>query len=80
MTEGRLIDKDTSPFERFQVGDEVAHITLGDGIVTANTGDEIQVTYSMSKSARAVATYNASWFKTNPRFLFHRGEITPLEG
>jgi len=36
MTEARQITPDMTPFERFKFGDTVAHINMGDGMVTKN--------------------------------------------
>lgn len=84
MTESaRKIDADTGPFERFLVGDHVAHFKLGDGTVTGNDGRIVQVTYVRRYPDNVVAVcgqnvkqnYDAAWFKNNPRMLFHRGVV-----
>jgi hypothetical protein len=69
MSVPRYIPADASPFERFQVYDQVAHITRGDGIVTENNGFYITVVYARNK---LVQHYDAEWFRSHPRYLFHR--------
>ncbi len=61
--------------ERFQKGDSVAHIALGDGVVSDNNGVTVTVTYqTRSKTgAQHRGQYDALWFELNPTFLFHRG-------
>lgn len=66
--EARVITKDMSPFDKFKFGDTVAHINVGDGMVTKNDGSEISVKYASG----ARGTYDADWFRLHPTFLFHR--------
>lgn len=72
--------KPIAPPERFQVGDRVAHISLGDGVVTAREPSHVQVTYDEKYKKEIVSVggkhivqnYDAAWFVRNPKFLFHR--------
>jgi hypothetical protein len=57
-----------SPFERFQVGDLVEHISLGPGVVTANDGRTITVSYNGSTQG----VYNDAYFKSNPHSLVQK--------
>lgn len=81
MAEARYIPPDAGPFERFQVGDSVAHITLGDGKVTRNNGEYIVVCLERPGRKRGfyVGEYDARWFQLHPRYLFHRGNVSPSE-
>lgn len=84
----RIITPEMDPILKYRVGDTVAHVNLGDGIVTKGPAGCVQVTYKRryKKSIKAVGgtkivqNYDSNWFKRNPRFLFHRGDITPLVG
>ena len=69
MTEGRTITPGMSPFDKFQKGDNVAHIRLGDGTVVANDGFKIRVQFA----GDVTGIYDATWFRLNPGNLFHRG-------
>lgn len=79
----RYISADATPLERFQIGDTVAHISHGDGIVTANDGNVITIKYERRYSKTIVVVggknivqnYDANFFKNNPRLIFHRGDI-----
>lgn len=61
-------------FERFQVGDTVAHFTVGDGVVTDKTNESVFVTFEkkMKDGTPLVGVYGIVWFQENPRMLFHR--------
>lgn len=61
--------------ERFQPGDHVAHITLGDGEVIHNDGKAVTVAFqrTFKDGTRMRGCYDALWFDLNPTFLFHRG-------
>jgi hypothetical protein len=63
--------------ERFQKGDVVAHITVGDGVVTGNDVKTVTVTYAAtSKDGRhQEGCYDALWFDQHPKFLFHRSRV-----
>jgi len=65
--------------KRFQLGDQVAHIRLGDGLVTARTPETVTVTFARrgGNGQHVVGCYDAIWFETNPTWLFHRGERAP---
>lgn len=60
--------------QRFQKGDHVAHITLGDGEVTENDGQTVSVTFvgRHKDGSHWRGCYDALWFNLNPKFLFHR--------
>lgn len=63
-----------SRFDDFRRGDRVAHITLGDGVVT-EVNDTVHVVYHQKVAGRLVhGTYDRRWFDTNPKFLSHRSE------
>lgn len=72
----RICTPDMKPFERFQFGDAVAHISMGDGRVIGNDGSEVRVQYDRG----GIGKYDANWFQRNPRFLFHRNvtALTPM--
>lgn len=75
MSDIRFIVPGTPHLEKFLVGDRVAHITAGDGIVTAHEDGCVVVTYdalSGKKRKPTVGKYDANWFRINPSFLFHR--------
>lgn len=63
----RTITANMSPFKKFLFGDSVAHINLGNGMVTKNDGAVISVKYDNG----ARGTYDAMWFRDNSKFLFH---------
>lgn len=63
----RAIDPAASPFEKFQVGDHVAHISRGDGKVIRNDGRYIEVLYIDGRGV-----YDGLWFGLYPTWLFHR--------
>lgn len=61
-------------FEDFKVGEHVAHISQGDGVVTA-VDDSVHVTYrpkgvNSGKPLRGI--YDRRWFELHPNYLFHR--------
>lgn len=66
MSEPRL-------FDTFKVGDKVAHITLGDGIVR-EIGSEVCVFYG---ERGPTGKYDHRWFELHPNFLFHRSSRKP---
>lgn len=68
MPESRTITPEMSPFQRFQVGDHVAHFSLGDGEVMKNDGRTIGVRYT-----KAYGQYDRLWFEIHPHMLFYRG-------
>jgi len=72
--EKRTITKDTPPLERFKIGDEVAHITMGDGQVVSHEDGCVLVRYLPRHGLRPgpLGKYDAVWFATHPNFLFHR--------
>ena len=70
----RIIKSGASPFERFQVGDHVAHISNGDGEVVGNDGASISVKFR----GDLTGIYDANWFHVNHKFLFHR-DTAPLK-
>lgn len=81
MTIEQALTQPVKPPERFQVGNKVAHISLGDGLVTAREPERgiITVTYGKKYTAPAalagkniVQNYDAAWFVRNPKYLFHR--------
>jgi hypothetical protein len=59
-------------FDDFQAGDHVAHITLGDGEVSAVDSAHVHVTYADRRGVRAKGSYDRRWFVLCPRYLFHR--------
>jgi hypothetical protein len=61
-----------SPFELFQVGDLVEHISLGPGVVTGNDGQTITMTYN-GTSKITHGFYNNAYFKSNPYALDRAG-------
>jgi len=65
------------------VGDKVAHVSCGDGVVIGNDGLCITVRFprppGASKGHDAVGIYDANWFRVNPKYLFHR-DTTPQPG
>jgi hypothetical protein len=74
MTEPRLITPNMAPLEKFQPGDPVAHITMGDGQVIAHEDDCVLVRYMPRTGLKPgpLGKYDANWFKLHPTFLFHR--------
>lgn len=81
MTLEQALSQPVQPPEKFQVGDKVAHINLGDGHVTAREPERgiITVTYERKytapktlKGKSIVHNYDAAWFIRNPKYLFHR--------
>lgn len=81
MTLEHALKLPVQPPEKFQVGDGVAHIRLGDGLVTAREPERgiITVTYQQKytapetlKGKNIVQNYDAAWFVRNPKYLFHR--------
>lgn len=54
-------------FERYESGDTVAHIRLGDGLVTRKTEEYVVVQF-----AGAFAEFDVGWFGNYPDYLFHR--------
>lgn len=81
MSIEQALRRPVQPPEKFQVGDKVAHIDLGDGAVTAREPERgiITVTYQRTyagpetlKGKRIVQNYDAAWFVRNPKYLFHR--------
>jgi hypothetical protein len=65
----RVCTPDMTPFERFQFGDEVAHLINGDGMIVKNNGEEISVMFANGSRG----TYDAGWFSRYPSHLIHRG-------
>jgi len=65
---------------RFEKGDTVAHIYLGDGVVTDKDPVSVTVTFERrdKQKKNVVGIYDAHWFDLHPRYLFHRGTITPV--
>lgn len=81
MTIEQALKLPVQPPEQFQIGNKVAHISLGDGTVTAREPERgiITVTYHQKYTAPAtlkgkniVQNYDAAWFVRNPKYLFHR--------
>ena len=68
----RTITPEMSPFKKFQFGDRVAHISMGDGVVTLNNGEYILVKF---QRGNVTAEFDAGWFANYPRYLFHRGTV-----
>lgn len=62
-----IVEAGWCALQRFRQGDSVAHITMGDGIVTRVTADSVHVRYG-----RSIGIYDLSWFRLHPKFLFHR--------
>lgn len=59
--------------EDFKVGEAVAHISLGDGVVTGRPEGEVCVTYPGRGMKRtATGRYDRRWFELHPGYLFHR--------
>ena len=61
-------------FEDFKEGEHVAHITIGDGIVTRVTGAYVRVHYDRG----VMGVYERGWFKQYPTYLFHRSNPAPV--
>ena len=73
MTEPRLITPNMPPMEKFQQGDRVSHIRMGDGTVIEPQNGCVCVRYDPREGKRGpVGIYDAKWFEKNPTFLFHR--------
>ena len=64
-----------SPFERFQVGHLVEHISLGAGVVTGNDGQTVTVTYNEISQATQ-GFYNEAYFKIIPTAWFGSSLMT----
>lgn len=62
-----------STFDDFKVGECVAHISNGDGVVTA-VDDCVRVLFDRKtdKGMHWVGAYDRRWFELNPKVLFHR--------
>lgn len=61
--------------EELNVGDKVAHITLGDGIITSIEEDGVHVTYERkSNGENESGIYDQNWFRLNPKYLFKRSQ------
>jgi hypothetical protein len=54
-----------------KVGDKVAHIGMGDGVITSIEEDGVHVTY---ERGRTIGIYNENWFKKYPKYLFKRSK------
>lgn len=65
------LPRHVTPFERFRVGDTVAHITGGDATVIENDGAAVTVRFAR-RCRPNVGIYDAPWFAAHPRHLFHR--------
>lgn len=64
-----------SNFDDFKPGDRVAHVGVGDGIVTAVENGYVTVAYDLAtKSGPFKGQYDRRWFEINTNFLFHRTE------
>lgn len=81
MTIEQALSLPVQPPEKFQVGNKVAHISLGDGTITAREPERgiITVTYRKKytapetlKGKNVVQNYAAAWFIRNPKYLFPR--------
>lgn len=61
-------------FDGFHVGDEVAHITVGDGIVRAVENGEVVVEFARrdKKGRHSIGRYDRRWFELHSTYLFHR--------
>lgn len=57
-----------SDISDFKVGQRVAHVHMGNGVVTED-GGILRVKYD---EWAGVCAYNAQWFRDHPRYLFHR--------
>ena len=65
MTNDNAVWPCQSPFELFRVGDSVAHLSLGNGVVTSNDGQTITVAYT-GTDQDTQGIYNEAYFKSNP--------------
>ena len=62
-----------SRFEDFKARDRVAHILIGDGVVTRVDDDGVHVTFDHVRHKKHVeGVYDRRWFALNPEYLFHR--------
>lgn len=63
-----------SKFDDFKPGERVAHITVGDGVVTAIEDGCVYVQYDrpVIKGKPFTGAYDRRWFEIHPTFLFHR--------
>ena len=68
-----VVEAGESVMMRFHVGDNVSHISAGDGIVVAASLDGVHVQFR-----GYIGKYDARWFELHPHYLFHRG-TAPVE-
>ena len=63
-----------SRFEDFSIGDHVAHISLGDGVVTATDRESVYVAFArkQEKGRNLRGIYDRDWFRIHPNYLFQR--------
>lgn len=63
----------------FRVGDRVAHIRMGDGVVVSDDPSLIAVKFDHKtrNGQHSMGFYDPNWFRINPHFLFHRSASTP---
>lgn len=63
--------------QTLNVGDKVAHIMLGDGVITSIQNDGVHVTFKNWRrdGTRVTGIYNEDWFRSNPRYFFRRTTI-----
>lgn len=54
----------------FHEGERVAHIRIGDGVVSLVEFDCIHVAYDNG----ATGIYDQKWFTAHPKYLFHRSD------
>lgn len=62
----------------FRVGERVAHITNGDGVVVVSDDEDVRVKYDNG----SLGIYDDVWFYHHPKFLFHRSPAptSPRDG
>jgi hypothetical protein len=62
------------PFDTFRKGDRVAHVTVGNGVVTIADGKRVHIQFDrIARDGKPViGVYDRQWFELHPAYVFHR--------